>query len=224
MHIGNHLLHDLLGRGIAAVRDHSHHRIGQRLSRRHQHGSRAHGHAGKDNFGIRAEFLGHELHPAAAIPAFTDAHGDHIAIAAAAGPLVYQQSAAPQSKAPLYAAAHIGFRCAPVAVEHQLDGRAGGILIVSAPQGKAVKGSDTHILMGHSPHLVDPALDPFPIRLIDLPLRELILPCFGVIFPLDVKGHAKADKRYQQNQQRYRPGNPQYEPQNLHTVHGRTPR
>ena len=74
------------------------------------------------------------IQPGKAVPHFVDAEGDHIALAASAAPLVHDQGAAAQSAATLDAAAHIPLRDAPIAMEQELRGGAGGEFIVSAPE------------------------------------------------------------------------------------------
>ena len=135
MHFLNGLADHFLCSSVTAVGKNTDDIFGQWLPRCHDYGCCAHGDAGEDDLNIRTEAAAHEGEPTVAILTFIDTKGDHITFTAAAGTLIYDQGAALQCKATLDTAAQIPIGIATITVEHQLNGGAGGILVVFTPQG-----------------------------------------------------------------------------------------
>ena len=215
LHLPDHLLDDVLGAVIAAVRQDADDLFGEPLVRAgHDRGS-AHGDARQDDLPPR-ELLPDQFQPAEAVPVLVDAEADHAALTAAAAPLVHDEGAAPQGEAALDTSGQIPLRVAPVAVEHQLDHGVRGIFIVFCREPQTVEGPDLIGLPGHGPGFPGPGDHLVPEGIVDGALRGLD----GVIRsrpPLGgEKGHAEADIADAQHRQRQKGGDAAKDPKQFH--------
>ena len=68
----------------------------------------------------------------------------------------------------------ISFRIAAVAVEHQLNGGAGGIFKILAPKGQAVVRGDGHLCVWQGTLLLYPAYHVLAVWLVDLPVGDAV--------------------------------------------------
>ena len=127
--IPDDLFDDVLCGAVAAVGQNTDDIFRQRLTCSHDHGGSTHGNAGEDDFPIPSEAVYQVFQPAMAVLALMDAEGDHSAVTSSTAALIRQKYAPAQGKAPLHTAAEIPLRVPPIAVEHELDGGAGGIFV-----------------------------------------------------------------------------------------------
>ena len=173
LHLCDSLEDHFLCAGVAAVSKYADDIFGKGFAGGHDDRGSAHGDAGENDLPVRPA-LYHIVYPAEAIPALVDTEGDNTAVAGAAGTLIYHQCAAFDSKTTENTAAHIFFGGTPIAVEHQLNGSAGGVLEKLSPKGQAVEGSHGDVLVGHGAKLLCPADHSLVIRFVDIALRKLV--------------------------------------------------
>ena len=192
LHVPDHLADDGLGGRIAAVRQNADNVGGQILVHGHHHRGGTHGNTREDDFLIGTKMLRSKLGPGQTVPVFVDAKGNDLSPAAAAAPLVHQQHRPAQQEAPLDTAAQIPLGAAPVAVEHDLHGRAGSIFKKVCVEGQAVEGSNGKMLSWHGPDLPGPAFHLRAVRLVNFPLGDVDGIGLHHILPGCVKGHPEA--------------------------------
>ena len=169
---GNHFLHDRPGRTVAAVGKDSDDVGGQFPSSGHHHRGSTHGDAREDDFHIGTEFFHRKIHPGKAVPVLFDTEGDHISFTFSGAPLIHHQRIPAAPEAPVHTPGQIPLGTAPIAVEHQLHGRSGGIFVVFSRQTQTVEGGNLHLFRPSRPGLPDPVFHIRPKRLVDFPLGQ----------------------------------------------------
>ena len=156
LHGPDHLPDDIPGGGETTVSQHADDIFRQFPAGGHQHRGGTHGDTGEDDPAVRPEPADREVQPVKTVPVFPDAEGDGSALTAAAAPLIHDQGASAQGEAPVHTAGQVPLRVAPITVEHQLDGGAGGIFVVFSVEGQSVEGCDGQLLLGQAPGPFDP--------------------------------------------------------------------
>ena len=146
--LGQHLAADVVGAGVAAVRNDAPHCGGQIQAAGQQHGGRAHRNAHQKERGLGAEMFVGPKSPSAAVVALLYAHGDGVSPAGAVAALVGQQDVVPQTLAKGVAAHTVPAGKALVSVEDDGHRRAVGVMIVPRRQQSAVVRGDLYRFIG----------------------------------------------------------------------------
>ena len=138
-----------------------------------------------------------KIDPFQAVPPLVDTEGDGIALTASGAALIHHQGAASAGEAPLDTAGQVPLRVAPVAVEHQFDGGAGGKFVVGGIELQTVKGGNFKMFPGKLPDFPNPGFHLLVKGLIDRACGQV-----EFLFPglpgWSIEGHPVADIADQQ--------------------------